>query len=100
MPLPLRGDGDPVRVEVTVSGYAFCGATAGGTLMFRLPGAQTTIDFSPGTDREFVTMLSCSSNEIRGQVNAVVCLVAQRDDEKADRAHLDVLSVDAQLVAP
>ncbi|HEX5811675.1 MAG TPA: maleylpyruvate isomerase N-terminal domain-containing protein [Pseudonocardia sp.] len=31
LPLPLRDDGGgPVRVDVTVSSYVFCGATAGG----------------------------------------------------------------------
>jgi hypothetical protein len=99
MPLPLRGEGDPVRVEVSVSGYVFSSSTSGASLVFRLSGAQTSIDFPPRSDRSFVASLNCSSADVRGQVDVLVCLVAQRDDGKADPAVLNVLAVDARLVA-
>jgi hypothetical protein len=96
--LPLEGDEKRVEIEFIVQGFilALEGATA--TMVCSVNGQTTVADFPGGSDQSFEQTLRFSA-ETPSECRLYVFLLVGRDSRNANaEAHLNVATIDAEIL--
>lgn len=96
--LPLEGDEERVEIELVAQGSVVVleGATA--TLVCSVNGQTTVADFPAGSDQSFVQKLTFAA-DAPSEARLCVFLLLGRDSTNADaEAHLNVSSIDAEIL--
>jgi hypothetical protein len=95
--LPVAGFADGVKVAVRIDGFAFVTDGAAGSAVVIVNGNAGVERAAPGADNEFVHEVVADGSGA-AECRISVILVAERDSGNPDAvAHLNVLSLDAEI---
>jgi hypothetical protein len=96
--LPLEGDEKRVEIEFTVQGFILALEGATGSLVCSVNGQTTVADFPGASEQSLVQTLKFSA-ETPSEARLCVFLLVGRDSSNANaEAHLNVTSIDAEIL--
>jgi hypothetical protein len=96
--LPLEGDEKRVEIEFIVQGFILASEGATATIVCSVNGQTTVADFPGESDQSFVQKLRFAA-ETPSECRLYVFLLVGRDSRNANiEAHMNVASIDAEIL--